>query len=849
MKKLLVFLSTLIFAISSGICAFAAGRIVSTADFSAVSYGKFENRVSIKFDINANTLSDGIVGIASSDITPADYSDYAICFRIRKGGFFDTNNGSNFNKDNEIKYLTGKTYNVEIIADTKNKVYNAYVYIDGEKNTVCENYAFRAKSDNLGKVTARGGGGVQAGLYYIENIEFAQEEGELEMFSLANFYCENMVLQRGEAIRVSGRAAKGDITATLKRGDIVKSATASAKEGEFEIFIPSVPANLEPYTLTVESKDRRVIIENVFVGDVFLLAGQSNMAQNYNFQTTEQLGNGIGYSNLPERVVDERIKHFTINQTESESETFDVPFKNGGWQSLSADNNKQLSYIGMFFAKERLKCEENVPVGIISTAWNGTTINRWMRKSDDNKTIDYTPTNGKIFNNHISPLVKYPIKAILYYQGESDSGISNIYADIFRNLIRDWRRLWNDDELPFLFVQLARYSKDNYAPQREAQMKVLSEKNTGMAVILDTDMGTYDNIHPLGKEKVAERLNLLARKYAYKEDIVAEGPIFEKAEVLGNEIKIYFREDTIGDGLCLSNTYSNTDNELCEFEICEKGGEFVKAKAVINSDNTISLTGEGIENPAFARYAYSAVPQNPNLFNKNGLPAAPFRTDERIESSDSFVSKGFEIDNSNVQIAEFCVIPKKNGINGVISFTDKENSITAWNSAAVTIRFENKGFFEYIDADGFKTGEIPFEKGKEYNVKIICDFTKKTYSVIINNEILCINASFRTGALDMNNMGRFMIRGGSGEAFGEFYADSYPIVKALGENEYVATSDGEETVYFAVNGESDMFAASYKEGFMIDAVKRKGEDALEIMRLKKGDEEKVFNWDNMKPVK
>ncbi len=844
MKKIVsVILAIIIMSGCIGVSG-ASDRMVSTADFSYKSFNTATGRVKISFDINANTVSDGIVGIASSTVTPKNYSDYAICFRIRSGGFFDSNNGNSFDKAGNVYYTKNTTYKVEIDADVTNMVYNAFVYINGEKKTVADNYSFRASASDLGKVTARGGGGVSAGLYYIENIVVTEMEGEFETFMLPNFFCENMVLQRDKPHVIYGRGT-GDITVTLSRGELVSTSTVSAKDGLFEAVLNPLPASLEPYTLTVSAKDKSERVENVFIGDVFMLAGQSNMAQNYEHQITEQLGDGVTTSNMPQLITDDRIKFFKLSRTPSDTESFDVPFETEGWQPLNDATKKKLSYIGMYFAKERLDEEPDVPIGLMSTAWRGTTINRWMRKSDDNKTLNYTPTNGDIYNSHVAPLVKYPISAVLWYQGESDAKNPVMYEEAFPTLIKDWRKLWNDEDLPFLYVQLARYGKDNYAPLRVAQMKALELENTGMAVILDTDKGLYNNLHPLGKETVAERLHLLAKKYVYGEEILCSGPVFERAEAKNGEITVYFKEETIGDGLCINNTYNSEATSLCEFEIASSKGSFVKAEAKINPDNTVTVWANEVEEPAYVRYAYSQAPENPNLFNKNGLPASPFTTDVRMFSTNNFMSRGISAKKGDVQTVSFNVTPMIDALNGVMGFTAEENNVTAWNNCGITVRFNKNGYFEYINAGSFETSTLRYEKGVTYKITIIADFTDNTYALIADGEVLCEKAQFRTGSLSMDNVGRFMIRGGDGEAAEEFFFEDVSVV-ANEKNSFIKATRNGQGMIFVISPTDNFYAADYDEDILKKVVivnENKGFEAIEA----NGD--KIFLWDdNMKPV-
>ncbi|MBR5536187.1 MAG: discoidin domain-containing protein, partial [Clostridia bacterium] len=603
-----------------------------------------------------------------------------------------------------------------------------------------------------------------------------------------------------------------------------------------------LPASLEPYKLTVYTEEMQVVVNKVFVGDVFVLAGQSNMEQTYK-NYTEQLGNGVTMEAMPAQVEDERIKYLTLATTSSASESFDVPFLNNtGWQPLNSSTNKRLSHIGMFFAQDRLEDEPDVPIGLLNVAWGGTRIDAWIRKSDDNKTENYTPSNGKIYNNHIAPFTNYPVSAILWYQGESDSKNYFWYGEAFEAMVKDYRKLWEKEDLPFLYVQLARYTKDDYQYMRDVQLKGLKIDNTGMAVILDTDQGTQANIHPLGKPEVAERLYLLARKYVYGEDIVAQGPIYENSRIEGNEIIISFKEDTIGDGLCIKNTYGQTSSGLCEFEIAGRDGNFVKANAKINPDNTITIWADGVNNPEYARYAFSRVPENPNLFNENGLPASPFTTDERVFSAAMFFSKHTEeVDNGKVQKAEFVLVPEKDNINGVISFTGRRNRITGWGSCGVTIRFQEDGYFGYIDGSGFITSNIAYSKEKKYRVTIICDFEKKTYSAIINGTVMCEGAAFRDGALSMNNMGRFLVRGGEGSEAREFYAEAFPEIEECDENTIVRGVNGEEVI-FGLKLENGVRVANYVDDTLVKAVDVVPTGGVTIQKMPQG-ENKVFFWD------
>jgi sialate O-acetylesterase len=237
--------------------------------------------------------------------------------------------------------------------------------------------------------------------------------------------------------------------------------------------------------------------------------------------------------------------------------------------------------------------------------------------------IQYKPSG--LYNGMIAPLLNYRIKGVIWYQGESDTWKPIEYRRMFPALINDWRQKWNQGDFPFMFVQLANFmevkdepSESNWALLREAQMKTLAVKNTGMAVAID--IGEWNDIHPLNKRDVGSRLALAARKVAYGEkDIVYSGPIYKCMKIKGNKITITFTN--IGGGLIVKG-----GRELNHFAICGAGKKFVWAKAKIEG-NEVVVWSDSVSEPVAVRYAWADNPEGANLYNKEGLPAAPFRTD------------------------------------------------------------------------------------------------------------------------------------------------------------------------------------------------------------------------------
>ncbi len=232
-----------------------------------------------------------------------------------------------------------------------------------------------------------------------------------------------------------------------------------------------------------------------------------------------------------------------------------------------------------------------------------------------------------LFNAMISPLLNYRSKGVIWYQGESNAGEPLKYRKLFSTLINDWRKNWNQGDFPFLFVQLPNFmeakdkpSESNWALMREAQLKTLSVPNTGMAVAID--IGEWNDIHPLNKKDVGSRLALAARRVAYGEkDIVYSGPVYESMKIEGDKIIISFTN--LGGGLVVRG-----GGALKQFAICGPDKKFVWASAKIVGDKVI-VWNENVKNPVAVRYAWADNPEGANLYNEEGLPASPFRTDDK----------------------------------------------------------------------------------------------------------------------------------------------------------------------------------------------------------------------------
>lgn len=239
------------------------------------------------------------------------------------------------------------------------------------------------------------------------------------------------------------------------------------------------------------------------------------------------------------------------------------------------------------------------------------------------KLTGFSGRPAALYNAMIAPLIPYGIKGAIWYQGEANAGRAHQYRTLFPKMIEDWRVRWGQGYFPFLFVQLANFTEklpqpveSDWAELREAQTMTLDYPNTGMAVSID--IGEADDIHPRNKQDVGKRLALAARKIADSEMIVFSGPIYRSMQIVDGKVVITF--DHVGSGLTVKG------DQLTGFAIAGADKKFVWADAQIVGDQVV-VSSPKVGNPAAVRYAWANNPAC-NLYNKEGLPASPFRTDD-----------------------------------------------------------------------------------------------------------------------------------------------------------------------------------------------------------------------------
>lgn len=454
-------------------------------------------------------------------------------------------------------------------------------------------------------------------------------------------FTPNMVLQFGARDSVYGKAGAGD-TITVEFAGQRKTAPADA-DGHWKINLDPMPASFQGRNLMVSSRETgaKLVLTNVLVGDVWLASGQSNMERPVaDFNQLLPLLKNARHPQI--RLV--RIETRADAEPQSEVKIHGAFAKS--WQECGGNALLNVGPAVYYFAS-RLQADLNVPVGVILSAVGGTRIEPWMPPAAW-AASSRLPITGQfppatLFNGMIHPLVRFRIKGVIWYQGESSALWSDRYARQFSTLIQAWRDEWNEGDFPFLYVQLAPFrpvdgdqTGESWAWLREAQLKTLSVPKTGMVVT--TDVGEYNDIHPQRKQPVGDRLALLAERMVGKK-VHALSPVFARMKIKGGSATIYFRNADSGlvaqrvvmnrnRGLPWGddpNAYVVPDGKLCGFVICGSDRRFVPAEAKIHGD-TVVVSSPQVKQPVAVRYGWADFPLC-NLFNGDGLPASPFRTD------------------------------------------------------------------------------------------------------------------------------------------------------------------------------------------------------------------------------
>ncbi len=439
---------------------------------------------------------------------------------------------------------------------------------------------------------------------------------------------DHMVVQQEMPVRLWGWAGAGD-KVTVRTAGQMAEATAGP-DGKWEVELAPLPVG-GPYAFTIESGGESVVIADVLSGEVWLASGQSNME--WPVSKANDREEALSAAKIPD------VRLFDVDRASSEAPQSDLV---GRWRRLSPSSLDSFSAVAWNFGRS-IHSEIDQPIGLISSAWGGTRIEPWMPFAEldatpegreyiasKNYTKDLTRAGpAYLYNGMIHPIVRFPIRGVLWYQGESNAHDATAYAELFPAMIQAWRKVWGVGEFPFYYVELAAYRErssdpapdEQWAFQREAQQRALMLPNVGVASAID--VGEADDIHPRDKTTVGNRLARLALANVYNVDVggPAQSPRVSGHDVQGNSIFLDVIDADVG--LVIRQ---DDPNAPTGFAVAGRDGAWLHANVELVEGNKIRVWSDSVPSPVFVRYAWANNPYL-SVFTKDGLPLLPFRTD------------------------------------------------------------------------------------------------------------------------------------------------------------------------------------------------------------------------------
>ena len=429
----------------------------------------------------------------------------------------------------------------------------------------------------------------------------------------------NMVLQRNATVKLWGWSEPNErVVITTSWNNRTDSVVANG-DAQWSLNIQTTGAG-GPYTITFRGENT-IELTNVMLGEVWVCSGQSNMEWG-GFKGLKEIAEALPSS------ANKNIRFFHIPKT-----TSDFPQDNctGSWQESGPATLNNFSAVAYFFGKH-LSETLNIPIGLIHSSWGGTPAEAWTPHADvtGNEVLHkaalkirestWWPTKpGKAYNAMIAPLLPFTIAGAIWYQGESNTETYDTYQQLLTTMISRWREKWNK-EFPFYYVQIApyEYEKKNIgALLREAQANVQAHPNTGMVVVTDL-VDDVKDIHPQQKRAVGQRLANYALAETYgKKGITYRSPALKSMQVNKNKATLTFDH--------AENGFMIRGSKATEWYIAGPDKQFYPADISIRK-NMITVSSPRVAAPVAVRFGFSNAAM-PNLFSKEGLPVAPFRTD------------------------------------------------------------------------------------------------------------------------------------------------------------------------------------------------------------------------------
>ena len=497
-------------------------------------------------------------------------------------------------------------------------------------------------------------------------------------------FTDHMILQRDMPVPVYGTAEPGEKVTVAFSGK--EKSVVADKDGNWSVKLDAMKVSTAPAVMTVSGKNK-LTLNDILMGDIWICSGQSNMEwvlgacnrpddlaqanvpmiRLYQMRGTAAPTPRTEFNCLPwTPCTPESVKNFPavgyyFGRKVLQETGVPIGLIRSALGGSAIEPWTPYAELAMVpeLAKEKEILDQQIKTYVDTLAalpLKATSYVSEARKAlSTNTQLPEPPVmpvypisnNPKrdwncLYNGHIHALTRFAIKGVLWYQGEGNTTNAETYFAKKRALIGGWRRAWDQGDFPFYFVQLANYGNPDtiagaddggWAKLRMAQLKSLAITNTGMAVAIElADIGNPHDVHAKNKKDVGERLALwaLAKDYG-KKNLVYSGPLFKDMKVEGSKIRIAF--DSVGSGLIVATkkgydpVVKEPQGKLQKFAIAGDDKKWVWADAVIDG-KTVVVSSPEVPKPVAVRYAFAANPDGCNLYNNEGLPASPFRTDE-----------------------------------------------------------------------------------------------------------------------------------------------------------------------------------------------------------------------------
>ena len=489
------------------------------------------------------------------------------------------------------------------------------------------------------------------GAQMLAEIVYKGITGNYGGLQMSPFYTDNMVLQYGRDLLIQGTANAGDKVTLSIAGQ--KHRTVADTDGQWHVTLsPLAPGG--PYTMRVEAGGKKLQYNNVLAGEVWLCSGQSNMEFMLNQSATGREDIPMA-ANPNIRLYDMKARWRT-NPVEWDASVLDSLnhlqyFRDTEWTECTSQTAARFSAIAYHFGR-MLQDSLQVPIGLICNAVGGSPTEAWVsrrmlefefpailrnwtqndfiqpwvrersaqnvRKSA-NKFQRHPYEPCYLFESAILPMEQFPIRGVIWYQGESNAHNIEAHEHLFPRLVRSWRDYWQDADMPFYYVQLSSLNRPSWPLFRDSQRRMLANiNNVGMAV--SSDKGNPTDVHPTQKREVGQRLACLALNDTYGfRHVVPSGPLFRNVEFRKGMAYVSFDH---ADGL----RPANEGEELLTFEIAGEDRTFHPAKAVVLEDGKVKVWSKEVKHPTIVRYGWQPYTKA-NLVNSAGLPASTFRSD------------------------------------------------------------------------------------------------------------------------------------------------------------------------------------------------------------------------------